>query len=63
MQQIFPVEEHREQPDYERPCNVNQKRCERELPIIMFIDSERGEITSQGANPAARQDKKVSSEQ
>ena len=63
MQQISPVEEHREQPDYERACNIYHKRRERKSPVVMLIDSEGGQIAGQRANAAAGEDEKASNQQ
>jgi hypothetical protein len=63
MQQIFPVENHRQEANDERARNIDQKSREREPPVVVFIDSQCGQITGQGSNSAAGQDKKASSEQ
>jgi hypothetical protein len=63
MKQIFPVENHRQQANNERARDVDQKSREREPPVVVFIDSQCGQITGKGTNPAAGEDKKASSEQ
>jgi hypothetical protein len=57
MKQIFPVENHRQQANNERARDVDQKSREREPPVVVFIDSQCGQITGKGTNPAAGEDK------
>ena len=63
MQQVFAIEKHREQPNQERACNIDQKRRERKSAIIMFVDPESDQITGQRTHTAATEYEKVSNQQ
>lgn len=63
MQQVFPIEKHREQSNNERACNINQKRGQRKPPVVMFVNAEGRQITGQRANAAAGKDEKASNKQ
>lgn len=63
MQQILAVEQHKEQPDDKRACNIDQKSRQRESAVVMLIDAEGRQIAREGACSAAGEDKKASNQQ